>query len=92
VHEGSWNEVIPCHGVACWPGTRPLQLLTVYWYFPFDNFWSIKTRIFLIEVITLLSRTVKNTKMLKLVNWKPGKKALWRLPVRPPFSGDPPMW
>ncbi len=30
VHAGSRNEVIAGHGAACWPGTHPLQLLTVY--------------------------------------------------------------
>ncbi len=29
-HAGSRNKVIAGRGASCWPGTRPLQLLTVY--------------------------------------------------------------
>ncbi len=38
-HAGSRNEVIAGHEAACWPGTRPLQLLTVYcrFYVNFAN-------------------------------------------------------
>ncbi len=49
-HAGSQNDVIAGRGVACWPGTRPLQLLTVYCF----NLFLLTPWLWLILILLLL--------------------------------------